>query len=111
MALKLDFEFPQNFDRELGNLRAAAKNVQNASAELGPGLRVYINALKTLNAEMLGSLDRFYGAWEKPEKLATSTARRSGGCVRGPSPVHIRRRSLSAAHPHRSQTGEAAGGS
>lgn len=62
MAPKLDFEFPQNFDRELGNLRAAAKNVQNAPAELGLELRAYIDALKRLNAEMLGSLDPFLRA-------------------------------------------------
>jgi hypothetical protein len=55
MAQRLDFEFP-DFDDRLGDLRAAAANLQVAAGEYGTPLRAYIRALKTLNAEMLGRL-------------------------------------------------------
>ena len=67
MEQQLDFKF-LNFDRELDELRAAAGNLQNASAECGPALRVYIKALKTLNAEILGSLDPFLRGLRDPQE-------------------------------------------
>jgi hypothetical protein len=56
MGQKLDFEC-LNFDRELSNLREAAANLQSESVACRPALVAYIEALKTLSAEMLGRLD------------------------------------------------------
>jgi hypothetical protein len=56
MERKLDLEFP-NYSRKLSNLRKAETNLRNTSAEVG--IRGYIKALRTLNAEMLGRLDVF----------------------------------------------------
>jgi hypothetical protein len=60
MEQKLDFG-SLNFDRGLGDLRQAEKNFRNASAVFEPELRAYIEALKTLNTEMLAGLDSFLG--------------------------------------------------
>jgi hypothetical protein len=67
MEHKADWE-SLNFEGELGDLQEAARNLQIASTGFGPGLRAYIKALKTLNAEMLGRLRRLGEAREAGAK-------------------------------------------
>lgn len=56
MGRKLDLEI-LNFDRELGDLRDAVRKLEKASAKCGPALHAYIQALKTLNRSVSGSVD------------------------------------------------------
>ena len=77
MERRIDFEL-LNFDRELGSLREAVTNLQDASAKCGPPLRAYIKALKTLNTEMLGRLKPLLRRLGRAE-----TARPNLGGLRG----------------------------
>jgi hypothetical protein len=71
MEQKLDWEF-LNWDKELGSVRKAVRNLRNVSVEAGPEVRAYIKALKALNAEMSRRLDLYQGGTGTPGKARRS---------------------------------------
>lgn len=107
MEQQLDFEF-LNFDRELGDLRDAAANLQNSLAEFGPALCAYIEALNTLNAHMMGRLEPFLRRLRDSGEVRQSLRepREWSKCQRAAAHSGAARDTVHP-HPHQSQTGEA----
>jgi hypothetical protein len=66
-----DLEF-LSYDKELGSVRKAERNLRHISAEAGPQVRAYIKALKTLNAEISRRLELFQGRTGTPGKARRS---------------------------------------